>query len=66
MKVYLLTARTVGSANFAYIGFCELRLYGVIGSSHVRSSQRVPHRKKPETARPTSGSGAKDPPPCGS
>jgi hypothetical protein len=44
MKVYLLTARTVGSANFAYIGFCERRLYGIIGSSHVRSSQRVLRR----------------------
>jgi hypothetical protein len=44
MKVYLLTARTVGSANFAYIGFCERRLYGIIGNSHVRSSQRVLRR----------------------
>jgi hypothetical protein len=26
IKVYLLAARTVGSANVAYIGFCELRL----------------------------------------
>jgi hypothetical protein len=38
MKIYLLAARTVGSANFAYIGFCELRFYGVLGSSvRVRS-----------------------------
>jgi hypothetical protein len=26
IKVYLLAAWTVGSANIAYIGFCELRL----------------------------------------
>jgi len=33
MMVYLLAARTVGSANyFAYIGFCELRHNGVLRS----------------------------------
>jgi len=35
MKVYLLTARKVISANFAYIGFCELRVDGVLGSSYT-------------------------------
>jgi hypothetical protein len=32
MKVYVLAARTVGTATFAYIGFCELRRDGVLGS----------------------------------
>jgi hypothetical protein len=28
------------SANFAFWGFCEVRIHGVLGSSHTRSSKK--------------------------